>query len=236
MSQQLAFIGPFFFPLAQFDDFLRCSRTYRTLVLRDGYGSTQVKFELPQDSTQNLSELLKSTPLESILAVRGKVSARPDNMRNTGMPTGEIEIEAVEIEILNRAVNVPLPFQRDVPDTTTEESRLRYRYLELRQPYLQRNIRLRSKILQIIRHSLVSNNFNEIETPTLFRKTSEGAKEFLVPTRSPGKVYVLTQSPQQYKQMLMASGFDRCVRGGPPLLIIVLFMCWQGCLPKGYGF
>lgn len=125
------------------------------------------------------------------------------------METGNIEIKVSGFEVINKANNVPIPYHRNDLNVNNENTLLKYRYLELRQPYLQYNIRTRSEILRVVRNYFSELNFCEIETPTLFRKTSEGAREYIVPTRTPNKFYTLTQSPQQYKQLLMASGFDR---------------------------
>lgn len=181
------------------------------VVVRDSIGTTQVKVEVLEGDKegQEVLELLRHTPLESIIYLKGKVNARPSETVNKDMSTGTIEVEAREIEILNRAENLPLPYHRSTIEVGSEEMRLKHRYLDLRQPSLQRNIRLRSTALQAVRSFLVGTGFCEIETPTLFRKTSEGAREYIVPTRQPNKFYTLTQSPQQYKQLLMASGFDR---------------------------
>lgn len=139
----------------------------------------------------------------------GIVKERPAQQKNKGMDTGEIEVEVISFSILNRAENIPVPYHRTDVDINNEELLLKYRYLELRQPHLQKNIRTRSQILSLTRNYFDSNRFTEIETPTLFRKTSEGAREYVVPTRSVNKFYTLTQSPQQYKQLLMVAGFER---------------------------
>ena len=186
-------------------------QTLAFVAIRDSIGTTQVKVEVDASDKAGMQvlELLRSTPLESILYVKGMVIARPVEMANKEMATGKIEVMASELEVLNRAESLPIPYHRGTIDVTNEDILLKYRYLELRQPNLQRNIRLRSKAMQATREFLVGQGFCEIETPTLFRKTSEGAREYVVPTRQPNKFYTLTQSPQQYKQLLMASGFDR---------------------------
>lgn len=125
------------------------------------------------------------------------------------METGGIEVEVIEFKVLNKALDVPIPYHRNDVDVNNEELLLKYRYLELRQPHLQRNIRMRSQVLNTVRNYFNDNLFVEIETPTLFRKTSEGAREYIVPTRNVDKFYTLTQSPQQYKQLLMVAGFER---------------------------
>ena len=180
-------------------------------VIRDSLGTTQVKIEVAEGSAegQEVLSLLRATPLESIIHIKGKVQARPESTVKAEVLTGEIEVSASALEILNRAEDLPLPYHRKNVDVANEDLLLKHRYLELRQPRMQRNIRMRSRALQAVRDFLIKKQFCEIETPTLFRKTSEGAREYVVPTRQPNKFYTLTQSPQQYKQLLMASGFDR---------------------------
>eukprot|EP00019_Armaparvus_languidus_P010852 CAMPEP_0168588210 /NCGR_PEP_ID=MMETSP0420-20121227/5314_1 /TAXON_ID=498008 /ORGANISM="Pessonella sp." /LENGTH=482 /DNA_ID=CAMNT_0008623589 /DNA_START=336 /DNA_END=1784 /DNA_ORIENTATION=+ len=135
------------------------------------------------------------------------------------MATGSIEIEATKCIVLNTANNpLPIPIAKIEGEPPREEVRLRHRYLDLRTDFMQRNLQLRSKMFHAIRNELVEFEFTEVETPTLFRKTAEGAREFVVPTRQQGKFYALPQSPQQYKQMLVAGGihryyqFARCYR------------------------
>jgi len=142
---------------------------------------------------------------ESVLFVKGSVNHRPTEMRNEKMTTGSYEIEATELVLLNRSKTLPLQLVN-----AEEEVRLKYRYLDLRRRQLVENLAVRSKALSITRKYFGEmNRFYEIETPTLFKSTPEGAREFLVPTRQQGKFYALTQSPQQYKQLLMVGGMDR---------------------------
>eukprot|EP01091_Cochliopodium_minus_P001933 TRINITY_DN11886_c0_g1_i1.p1 TRINITY_DN11886_c0_g1~~TRINITY_DN11886_c0_g1_i1.p1 ORF type:complete len:643 (+),score=154.05 TRINITY_DN11886_c0_g1_i1:162-1931(+) len=169
--------------------------------VRDGEDNIQLVIE-----KNNLKEGLENLSSETVISASGKLKKRPEKEVNKQMRTGEVELEVKEINILNKANNLPFLLQGVLP---SEEVRLKYRYLDLRRQTLQKNIRLRSKVANLIRQTLISESFVEIETPLLFRPTPEGAREFLVPTRQKGKFYSLPQSPQQYKQMLMMSGFDR---------------------------
>ena len=180
--------------------------------LRDRYGITQVvvdpaKFEggaVPSE----LANLCAGLRNEFCIAVEGKVISRPDSMVNSDMPTGEIEVAAVKIIVLNRSE--ALPFQIDEKADAREELRLKYRYLDLRTASMQRRIKLRHEVAFAVREYLTGQGFYEIETPTFIRSTPEGARDYLVPSRLyPGKFYALPQSPQLYKQILMVSGFDR---------------------------
>jgi len=174
--------------------------------LRDRYGLSQVVFD-PQ-SGEALMNVAHKLGLEDVIAVRGRVRRRPDNSVNRDMATGEVEVLATELEILNEAR--PQPFMVTDRATGLEDLRLKYRYLDLRTKELQRNIAIRHKTYQSVRNFYIENNFFEIETPYLMKSTPEGARDFLVPSRlSPGHFYALPQSPQQYKQILMIAGFDR---------------------------
>ncbi|MDO8433169.1 MAG: aspartate--tRNA ligase [Candidatus Binatus sp.] len=145
---------------------------------------------------------------EYYVAVRGKVVRRSEGSVNAELPTGEIEILASDFEILN--VSAPLPFQVTDASATAEEIRLKYRYLDLRRPEMQQNLRRRHQALKAVREYLDQNGFVDIETPILFKSTPEGARDYLVPSRvNPGKFYALPQSPQLLKQVLMIGGFDR---------------------------
>jgi aspartyl-tRNA synthetase len=143
-----------------------------------------------------------------VVAVRGVVRERPAEMRNTELPTGEIEVVGREIEVLAAARTTPFPIDSDVE--ISEELKFKYRYLELRRPALQRALLLRHKAVLAARRFLDSQGFVEIETPLLIKTTPEGARDYVVPSRlQPGKFYALPQSPQLYKQILMVAGFDR---------------------------
>ena len=174
--------------------------------LRDRYGITQVVID--QDAPPELARLAAELRFEYVVAVEGAVRLRPDQMVNQEMATGAIEVAATAIRIL--AGSDTLPFMIDERSDAREELRLKYRYLDLRSFSMQRKLKLRNDVTWGVREYLQSQGFCEIETPTLIRSTPEGARDFLVPSRlHPGTFYALPQSPQLYKQILMASGFDR---------------------------
>ncbi|OPZ26149.1 MAG: Aspartate--tRNA ligase [Lentisphaerae bacterium ADurb.BinA184] len=173
--------------------------------LRDREGMTQIVIN-PQTSP-TLDATAHELRDEFVLAVRGTVRPRPDNMVNRSMPTGEIEVEAAEVEILNRAR--PMPFNLDDP-TVGDEMHLKYRYLDMRRPQLLGNLRLRHRVTKIVRDYFDEEGFIEVETPIISKSTPEGARDFLIPSRvHPGKFYALPQAPQQYKQILMVGGVER---------------------------
>lgn len=174
--------------------------------LRDRYGITQVV--VGEDAPQAVKELAEDLHMEYCIAIEGKVIARPDSMINPNMLTGEIEVEALEIQILS--TSEVIPFVIDQESDAKEDTRLRYRYLDLRSQGMQERIKLRHEFIRSIRNFLSGRDFYEIETPTLIRSTPEGARDFLVPSRlQAGKFYALPQSPQLLKQILMVSGFDK---------------------------
>ena len=149
-----------------------------------------------------------TTRSEFYVAVKGKVVRRAEGTVNAELPTGEIEVVVSAFEILSGSA--PLPFQIADGEATAEEIRLKYRYLDLRRPEMQRNLRRRHQALQAVRGHLDQNGFIDVETPILFKSTPEGARDYLVPSRvNPGKFYALPQSPQLLKQILMIGGFDR---------------------------
>jgi len=159
---------------------------------------------------------------ETVLLIEGVIEKRPESMVNPKIPTGEIELKVETFEILNRCKELPIPIDTDGLDIN-EESRLQYRYLDLRRQRMQKNMVIRSKFVRALRENLYSEGFTEIETPLLTKATKEGARNFVVPSRySPGKFYALPQSPQQYKQLLMTAGFERyfqiakCIRDEDP--------------------
>lgn len=161
---------------------------------------------------------LSEVTTESVLRVVGVVKSRPENMINPNIPTGTIEIDVTEYEILNPASELPIQVSGDGKELN-EEPRLRYRYLDLRRERMQKILRLRSQFIRELRESLYAKDFVEVETPLLTKATKEGARDFIIPSRfQPGKFYALPQSPQQYKQLLMTAGIDRyfqmakCVR------------------------
>ncbi|KAI8750799.1 aspartate--tRNA ligase, mitochondrial [Biomphalaria glabrata] len=173
------------------------------IVLRDWCGSVQLI--LPK----NIIEEYKSLPLESVLEVKGTVSLRPQGLENKKMATGDIEVNVSELKLLNMCMS-SLPFEVQSFNQVKESLRIKHRYLELRLPHLQQVLRLRSKFVMSVRDYLANKNgFVEVETPTLFRRTPGGAREFVVPTHTPGKFYSLPQSPQQFKQLLMVGALDR---------------------------
>ncbi|XP_032147233.1 aspartate--tRNA ligase, mitochondrial isoform X2 [Sapajus apella] len=177
------------------------------LVLRDFHGLVQVI--IPQDeSAASVRKILCEAPMESVVQVSGTVISRPAGQENPKMPTGEIEIKVKTAELLNACKK--LPFEIKDFMKKTEALRLQYRYLDLRSFQMQYNLRLRSQMVMKMRDYLCNlHGFVDIETPTLFKRTPGGAKEFLVPSREPGKFYSLPQSPQQFKQLLMVGGLDR---------------------------
>lgn len=175
------------------------------LTLRDNYGITQI---LVRDEN-----LLNDVVKESVIKVEGKVIERES--KNPKMPTGDIEIEASSIEILGKCKNV-LPFEVADAPQTKEELRLKYRFLDLRHPDLHSRILKRAQILKFVRDRLTSLGFTEFQTPILANTSPEGARDFIVPTvLAPGEFYALPQSPQQFKQLLMVSGFDRYFQIAP---------------------
>lgn len=181
--------------------------------LRDRYGITQVKVgDSANDEVKKIASSLKS---EYCIAVEGVVAARDQKDINTDMATGEIEVEACDIEIFTTSQELPFSIEevRQKDGTLVlpnEDLRLKYRYLDLRREPMQHNIILRSKVAFAVREYLTSKGFLEIETPTFIKSTPEGARDYLVPSRvHPGKFYSLPQSPQLYKQILMVSGFDK---------------------------
>ncbi len=174
--------------------------------IRDRYGITQVVFEPTYNSdAHNLAKELRN---EFVISIEGKVRKRPEDTINPLLATGMVDVMVDKLVILNKAKTPPFPIQ-DAIDTN-EETRLKYRYLDLRRASLQKNIILRHKMYQLVRNYFDKNNFIEIETPILLKSTPEGARDFLVPSRlHKGKFYALPQSPQTYKQLLMVAGFDR---------------------------
>lgn len=178
------------------------------ILLRDRYGVTQV-FVNPE-FTKKIGELRR----ESVVQIRGAVKKRPKEQVKKDMLTGEIEIGATEINIITKAS--PLPLEPNENIASSEEIRLRYRYLDLRRPKMVKNLTLRHKAIQFIREYLDKKGFLEIQTPILTKSTPEGARDYLVPSRiHRGKFYALPQSPQQYKQLLMVAGMDRYFQIAP---------------------
>ncbi|NBF38971.1 MAG: aspartate--tRNA ligase, partial [Spirochaetes bacterium] len=174
--------------------------------MRDRYGITQVVVD--EDSAKELQDTAAELRHEYCIAVRGIVRPRPDDMVNAEMSTGEIEVKAEEIRVLSTSRT--LPFMVDEASEARDDLRQKYRYLDLRSFSMQRKMRLRHDVAFRVREYLYSQDFYEIETPTLIKSTPEGARDFLVPSRlHQGKFYALPQSPQLFKQIIMVSGFDR---------------------------
>jgi len=173
--------------------------------LRDRYGITQVVFDPSLPEIFSIAEHLRN---EYVIATKGKVRRRPEGMENPKLDTGMIEVLVSEVRLLNTCETLPIVVSED--GTEDEEVRLKYRYLDLRRRRLQGNIIFRSKVNKIARDYFVDRGFVEIETPVLAKSTPEGARDFLVPSRlNQGTFYALPQSPQLFKQVLMASGFDK---------------------------
>ena len=185
---------------------INSTRTHGKIIfidIRDRFGKTQIV--LNEDS---LVEKGKTLSNEDVISVYGTVIARSEDLINDTLTTGEVEVVAEELEILN--ISSPLPMSVHDRDASTEEHRLKYRYLELRNAELQDNLILRHKTTQVVRNFLTNQDFIEIETPVLTKSTPEGARDYLVPSRvHNGKFYALPQSPQMYKQLFMISGLDR---------------------------
>ncbi|MCX6104856.1 MAG: aspartate--tRNA ligase [Proteobacteria bacterium] len=178
--------------------------------LRDHYGLTQIVLH----PSRSFFEAATHQRLESVITVTGRVVSRDANTINPNMPTGEIEI-VVDEYVVHSSAEV-LPFVIDTDEEISEEHRLKYRFLDLRREKMQRNIVLRSRVISSIRRRMTDLGFNEFQTPILTSSSPEGARDFLVPSRThPGKFYALPQAPQQFKQLLMVSGFDRYFQIAP---------------------
>ncbi|MGK5695635.1 aspartate--tRNA ligase [Streptomyces sp. URMC 128] len=178
--------------------------------LRDHYGITQLVARPGTPAYEALDKLSK----ESTVRVDGKVVSRGAENINPDLPTGEVEVEVGEVELLGAAA--PLPFTINTEDGVNEERRLEYRFLDLRRERMHRNIMLRTAVISAIRHMMTALGFNEMATPILSATSPEGARDFVVPSRlHPGKFYALPQAPQQFKQLLMISGFDRYFQIAP---------------------
>lgn len=174
--------------------------------LRDRWGITQVVVDL--EHAPDAHAIADTVRNEYVLKVTGNVRIRPDGTANSDLPTGDIDIVADEIVILNKSKTPPFYINKD--EGVDEALRMRHRYLDLRRERMQENIILRHKVVKFIRDFLDDEGFIEVETPILFKTTPEGARDFLVPSRlQPGKFYALPQSPQQLKQLLMVGGFER---------------------------
>ena len=178
--------------------------------LRDHYGITQCVIE----NNSEYFTILEKTKPESVLKVTGKVVKREKNTQNLDIKTGKIEISIEKVEILSNAKELPIPVfgEQDYP----EDIRLKYRFLDLRRDEMHKNIILRSKVISFIRSEMLKLGFLEYQTPILTSSSPEGARDFLVPSRlNPGKFYALPQAPQQFKQLIMVSGFDKYFQIAP---------------------
>lgn len=172
--------------------------------LRDRSGMLQVVFAGNEDLLKKADQLRS----EWVVSIEGLVKERPEKLKNPKLETGSVELEAQELEILNEAKTPP--FEIGEKDKINEEIRMEYRYLDLRDPKMQKNILKRSEVLNFLNNFFKEHDFAEIETPSLTKGTPEGAREFVVPSRKhPGEFYVLPQSPQQFKQLLMVAGLER---------------------------
>lgn len=174
--------------------------------LRDKYGKTQVVFDNP-----NVSATADTIRSEYVIWIKGTVVARPAGMENAKLDTGDVDVAVTEITILNKSETPPLAINDHNEECKeNDDLRLRYRYLDLRRPWIQKNLILKSRFLGEVHAFFRKNGFEEIETPVLCKSTPEGARDYLVPSRvNPGTFYALPQSPQQYKQLLMIAGMDR---------------------------
>ena len=178
-------------------------------VLRDFYGTTQVVIE-----TEEMMKLIKPINKESTISVTGLVRERES--KNPKLPTGEIEVVPEKIEVLGKCIHNQLPFEINKSKDADENTRLKYRFLDLRNPAVKSNIVLRCQVVAELRRLMTEKGFLEITTPILTASSPEGAREYLVPARNhPGKFYALPQAPQQFKQLLMTSGFDRYFQIAP---------------------
>ena len=175
--------------------------------LRDRTGLAQVVFDSSSDP--ELHGIARPLRSEFVIAVRGRVAERPEGSQNPALGTGEVEVRASQMEILNESRALPFSLEEEATEAS-ESLRLKYRYLDLRRPALQKNLLVRHQVSRVVRQYLDQHGFVEVETPFLTKSTPEGARDYLVPSRvNPGKFYALPQSPQIFKQLLMVSGFDR---------------------------
>ena len=192
-----------------YENMRKVSRNLGFLVLRDYYGTTQVVVE-----TEDMMAVIDGINKESTISVTGTVRER--SSKNTALPTGEIEVVPEKIDVLGKCIYNALPFEINQSKDADENTRLKYRYLDLRNPAVKSNMVVRSRIVSELRSRMNELGFLEITTPILTCSSPEGARDYLVPSRNhPGKFYALPQAPQQFKQILMASGFDRYFQIAP---------------------
>ena len=192
-----------------YDNMRKVSKNLGFLILRDFYGTTQLVIE-----TEEMMERLSGVNNESTLSVTGTVRERSN--KNPNLPTGDIEVVPEDIQVLGKCRYNELPFEINRSKEADEATRLKYRYLDLRNPAVKDRIVLRSRIVSELRQAMTEHDFLEITTPILTCSSPEGARDYLVPSRNhPGKFYALPQAPQQFKQLLMTSGFDRYFQIAP---------------------
>ncbi|MCR4649714.1 MAG: aspartate--tRNA ligase [Lachnospiraceae bacterium] len=192
-----------------YENIRRVSKNLGFVVLRDFYGTTQI---VPE--TEEMMEKFLSVNCESTLLVEGEVRERSN--KNNKIDTGDIEVVPTKVEVLGKCIYNELPFEINHSKESDENTRLKYRYLDLRNPEVKKKIVMRSKIVADLRASMMAHDFLEITTPILTASSPEGARDYLVPSRNHhGKFYALPQAPQQFKQILMASGFDRYFQIAP---------------------
>ena len=192
-----------------FENMRKVSKNLGFVILRDFYGITQLVVE-----TEEMMNVMDGINKESTISVEGVVRER--SSKNKDLATGEIEVVPEKIEILGKCIYNALPFEINQSKDADENARLKYRYLDLRNPNMKKNIVMRSQIVAELRQRMYALNFMEITTPILTCSSPEGARDYLVPARNhPGKFYALPQAPQQFKQILMASGFDRYFQIAP---------------------
>ena len=192
-----------------FENMRKVSKNLGFVILRDFYGTTQLVVE-----TEDMMNIMDGINKESTISVEGIVRERSN--KNKELPTGEIEVVPDKIEILGKCIYNALPFEINQSRDADENARLKYRYLDLRNPDMKKNIVMRSRIVAELRQRMNALGFMEITTPILTCSSPEGARDYLVPARNhPGKFYALPQAPQQFKQILMASGFDRYFQIAP---------------------
>ena len=192
-----------------YENMRRVSKNLGFLILRDFYGETQVVIE-----SEDMMEMISGVNRESTLSVTGTVRER--SSKNAALPTGDIEVVPEKIEVLGKCYYNALPFEISRSKEADENARLKYRYLDLRNPAVKEKILMRSRIVAELRQRMMDLDFYEITTPILTCSSPEGARDYLVPSRNhPGKFYALPQAPQQFKQLLMASGFDRYFQIAP---------------------
>lgn len=192
-----------------YDNMRKVSKNLGFLILRDFYGTTQIVVE-----TEEMMSVLDGVNNESTLSIEGVVRER--SSKNPKLPTGDIEVVPTSITVLGKCIYNELPFEVNRSKEADEATRLKYRYLDLRNPAVKERIVLRSKIVAELRNAMTAHDFLEITTPILTCSSPEGARDYLVPSRNhPGKFYALPQAPQQFKQLLMTSGFDRYFQIAP---------------------